>query len=133
MIMSTKRGSVVTSDKTASDARVTADSDDVFFMTNLSPRMTGLPMSVWVSPRGNARHDVRIKVNMTHGNRMNFDDTAVVAVRPSPRVIAGQLSSQDRQAVVAWIRLNHEAIVAYWDAQLDTGQFFEQLKILPRS
>ena len=38
-----------------------------FDMTNLTPRMTGLPMTVWVSPRGNARHDVRIKVNMTHG------------------------------------------------------------------
>ena len=40
-----------------------------FVMANLSPRMTGLPMTVWVSPRGNARHDVRIKVNTTHGNQ----------------------------------------------------------------
>ncbi len=36
-------------------------------MANLYPRTTGLPMTVWVGPRGNARHDVRIKVNMTHG------------------------------------------------------------------
>ena len=48
--------------KSASDAPVTADTEDIFFMTNLSPRMTGLSMSVWVSPRGNARHDVRIRV-----------------------------------------------------------------------
>jgi len=121
----------VTSAKAATDAPVTADSDDIFFMTNLSPRMTGLPMAIWVSPRGNARHDVRIKVNMTHGNRMTFDDTAVVAVRPAPRVIAGRLSSEDRRVVADWIRLNHDAIVAYWDAQLDTGQFLERLKVLP--
>jgi hypothetical protein len=121
----------VTSVKAAADAPVTADSDDIFFMTNLSPRMTGLPMAVWVSPRGNARHDVRIKVNMTHGNRMTFDNMAVVAVRPAPRVIAGRLRSEDRQAVANWIQLNHEAIIAYWDAQLDTGQFLERLKILP--
>jgi hypothetical protein len=123
----------VTSVKVDPDAAVTADSDDIFFMTNLSPRMTGLPMSIWVSPRGNARHDVRIKVNMTHGNRMTFDDTAVVAVRPAPRVVAGRLSPEDRRAAADWIRLNYDAIVAYWDAQLDTGQFLERLKVLPNT
>jgi hypothetical protein len=120
----------VTSTKAAAAGSVAADSDDIFFMTNLSPRMTGLPMAVWVSPRGNARQDGRIKVNMTHGNRMTFDNTAVVAVRPAPRVIAGRLSSEDRRAVADWIRLNYDAIIAYWDAQLDTGQFLERLNIL---
>jgi hypothetical protein len=119
--------------KPASDAPVTAETEDIFFMTNLSPRMTGLPMSVWVSPRGNARHDVRIKVNTTHGNQMTIDNTAVVAVRPTPRVLAGRLAPSDRRAVADWIRLNEEAIIAYWDEQLDTGEFIGRLKILPRS
>jgi hypothetical protein len=39
--------------------------DELFEMTNLFPRTTGLPMTVWVSPRGNAPHDVLVKVNMT--------------------------------------------------------------------
>ena len=117
--------------KVASDPQVSGDADDIFFMTNLSPRMTGLPMAVWVSPRGNARHDVRIKVNMTHGIKMTIEDTAVVAVRPAPRVLAGRLSSEDRRAVVDWIRLNYDAIIGYWEEQLDTGQLLERLKILP--
>ncbi len=37
------------------------ESDELFEMANLFPRTTGLPMTVWVSPRGNARHDVRVK------------------------------------------------------------------------
>ena len=93
--------------------------------------MTGLPMAVWVSPRGNARHDVRIKVNTTHGNRMTIEDTAVVAVRPAPRVVAGRLTSEDRRLVADWVRLNFEAIIGYWDSELDTGQFLERLKVLP--
>jgi hypothetical protein len=122
----------VTSVKAASDAPATADSDDIFFMTNLSPRMTGLPMAVWVSPRGNARHDVRIKVNTTHGNRMTIEDTAVIAVRPAPRVIAGRLTPEDRRLVADWVRLNYdEAIIGYWGDELDTGQFLERLKALP--
>ncbi len=121
----------MTSVKAVSDAPATADSDDIFFMTNLSPRMTGLPMAVWVSPRGNARHDVRIKVNTTHGNRMTIEDTAVVAVRPAPRVVAGRLTPEDRRLVADWVRLNYEAIIGYWDNELDTGQFLDRLKVLP--
>jgi hypothetical protein len=62
--------------------------DELFEMANLFPRTTGLAMTVWVSLRGNARHDVRVKVNMTHGDQMNIADTPVVGVRPTPNVIA---------------------------------------------
>jgi hypothetical protein len=55
-------------------------------------RTTGLPMTVSVSPRGNARRDVQVKVNMTHGDQMNIADTAVVGVRPAPHAVAGDLS-----------------------------------------
>src|SRR5262245_44564031 len=75
---------------------------DLFEMANFYPDPTGLPMTVWVSPRGNDRHDVRVKVNMTHGNQMNIADTAVVGVRPAPRVNAGELSPADTQAVFRW-------------------------------
>src|SRR6476661_2617263 len=90
------------SGNSASAAPVTADTEDIFHMTNLSPRMTGLPMSVWVSPRGNARPDIRIKVNMTRGRQMSVDNTAVVALRPVPRVVAGRLSPDNRRLVYDW-------------------------------
>jgi hypothetical protein len=108
-----------------------ASTDDLFEMANLYPRTTGLPMTVWVSPRGNARHDVRLKVNMAHGDHMTVDNTAVVAVRPSPHVIAGRLSSNDERAVADWIALNVAAIVAYWDGNIDTVQLSQALKPLP--
>src|SRR5208282_1587947 len=101
------------------DARP-AETDDLFEMANLFPRTTGLPMTVWVSPRGNARHDVRVKVHMTHGNQMNPANTAVVGVRPSPHAIAGRLSPDDQQAVFEWTSLNADALVAYWEGQIDT-------------
>src|SRR5580704_7756977 len=103
---------------------------ELFEMANLYPRTTGLPMTVWVSPRGNARHDVRIKVNMTHGNQMTIDNTAVVAVRPSPHVIAGRLSPEDERKVADWITLNTAAIVSYWDGDIDTLELVQALKRL---
>jgi len=121
----------VTSAKLASESIETVEAEEIFFMTNLSPRMTGLPMSVWASPRGNARHDVRIKVNTSHGRQMKIDNTAVVAVRPSPRVVAGRLSSEDQRLVSQWITLNAQALIDFWDDKLDTDQFLESLKKLP--
>jgi len=107
------------------------ENDELFEMANLYPRTTGLPMTVWVGPRGNARHDVRIKVNMTHGDRMNIENTAVVGIRPLPHVIAGQLSSDDERLVAAWVTVNAAAIVSYWDGNIDTVELVQQLKPLP--
>jgi hypothetical protein len=84
---------------------------DLYEMVNLVPRMTGLPMTVWASPRGAARHDARIKVNPTHGRQMIIRDAVSVAVRPQPRVIGASLPPADRQAVFAWIALNEAALV----------------------
>jgi hypothetical protein len=100
-------------------------------MANLFPRTTGLPMTVWVSPRGNTRHDVRVKVNMTHGNQMTISNTAVIGVRPTPHAITGQLSSSDQQAVFEWVALNADALVEYWEGRIDTIQLGQALKRIP--
>jgi hypothetical protein len=105
-----------------------AESKDLHEMANLYPDSTGLPMTVWVSPRGNARHDIRVKVNMTHGDRMDIANTAVVAVRPAPSILAGQLSPADAQAVFQWISLNAEGLIAHWEGQIDTARLIYRLK-----
>ena len=107
------------------------DTDELFEIANLFPRTTGLPMTVWVSPRGNARHDVRVKVNMTHGDQMNIANTAVVGVRPTPHVIAGHLPPDDQRAVFEWVSLNTAVIVEYWDGRIDTIELGQLLRPLP--
>jgi hypothetical protein len=107
------------------------ETDELFEMANLYPRTTGLPMTVWVGPRGRARHDVRVKVNMTHGDQTTIDNTAVVGVRPAPHLVAGQLSSEDQRLVFEWIGVNAAAIVAYWDGSIDTLELVQALKPLP--
>jgi hypothetical protein len=70
---------------------------------------------------------------MAHGRQMRIENPAVVGVRPNPKVVAGQLTSEDRDVVFAWVKLNQGALVAYRDDDIDTGQFLEQLKLLPAS
>lgn len=62
---------------------------DLFLMSNLSPRKTGLPFVVWISPRGGARHDVRVKVSL-HAKAQS-GEFVTVSVRPDVRVLEGEL------------------------------------------
>jgi hypothetical protein len=120
-----------TNEIVSDDGARPVETDDLFDMANLFPRTTGLPMTVWVRPRGNARHDVRVKVNMAHGDQMSPASAALVGVRPSPHVIAGRLSPGDRRAAFEWVSLNAAPLVAYWEGRIDTIELGQQLQRLP--
>ena len=104
---------------------------DFFEMANFFPADTGLPMVVWVSERGHARHDVRIKVCESHGTRMLPGRLATVAVRPQPRLVTGNLSPADLDLVTQWIVRNEAAIVDYWDNRISTVELVHRLQPLP--
>jgi hypothetical protein len=104
--------------------------DELFLMVALTPDETGLPMVVWASPSYNVPHDIRIKAMMAHGSRMDPNNLAVVALRPTPHVLHGHLPAADRRAITAWWQLNQAVLLGYWDGSLNTTQFMRQLRPL---
>ena len=108
----------------------TAEEDELFLMTNLYPRRTGLPVTVFVSPRSGG-HDIRVKVSVVPGNRMTLEGAAVVGVRPEPRLIHGRLDADVLSQVTAWIRLNEAALIDHWNGLTDGGDLALQIKPLP--
>jgi hypothetical protein len=112
---------------------VSESEDDTGFyeMVNLFPDDTGLPMVVWASERGHARHDVQVKVYETHGTRMLPGNLATVAVRPTPRLVSGQLSAADLRAVSDWIKLNEVALVDLWEYRISGFEFGRRMQRLP--
>ena len=101
---------------------------DFLLMANLRPATTGLLMVVWLSERGNARHEIRVEVAFQHADRIDPTHTAVFGVQPSPSLISGHLSAADQRVVSDWITLNEAAIVEYWDGAIDTAELFGRLK-----
>jgi hypothetical protein len=99
-----------------------------FEMANLYPRHTGLPVTVWVSPRGRARHAARIKVCRRPGDRMDPTDLVSVSFRPTPRAIDGDLPPEVMQAVSAWIADNEAVLLDYWDGAIDTVELASRLR-----
>ncbi len=96
---------------------------DLFEMANLYPRTTGLPVTVWASPKGRARHDARIKVCMTPGDRMDAENTAVVVIRPQPSLLHGELPPETLTQVLRWVALNTPALLDYRNGVSDTVEF----------
>ena len=93
-----------------------ASEDELFLMSNLSPKLTGLPFVVWISPKGNARHDVRIKVSTSS---KVTDDWVIVAIRPEVRVIHGQLPGGTMELLKQWVELNRDALVKFWEGDIE--------------
>lgn len=99
-------------------------------MANLRPERTGLPFVVFISQKGGARHDVRVK--LARHPRVRASQMITVALRPEPRVIRGHLSSAEFDLVRQWLALNADTLVRYWDGEIEyTEDAIEALRPLP--
>jgi hypothetical protein len=100
---------------------------DPYLMANLASRTTGLPLTVWVSQRGHASHDARIKVSLTHG-KMDIDNLVSVGIRPEPWRVTEGLGNADFEQIARWIKLNESVLLEYWNEIIDTGELISRLK-----
>lgn len=89
----------------------------LFDMANLRPERTGLPFVVFISQRGGARHDVRIKI--APGPKVRPSEMVTVAIRPNARIVRGRLDPSDLALLRRWIELNRETLIKYWDGDID--------------
>ena len=89
----------------------------LFEMANLRPERTGLPFIVFISQKGGARHDVRVKI--ARGAKVRPSEMVTVAVRPKPRVIRGVLDPDDLARLAEWIDLNKDVLIDYWNGDIE--------------
>lgn len=108
----------------------TTTDDELFYMVNIRGRSSGLPMNIWIGPRGHARHAARIKVQMDHREQFDIDQLAVVSVEGDPQIIEGRLSAADLNRVRRYIALNRQAILDHWNEKTDGLELSSALKRL---
>ena len=94
------------------------DSELLFEMANLVQRDTGLPFVVWISPKGNARHNVRVKVSRSP--KAVPSEMVSVAIRPDVHVVEGKMSASDLKLLSRWVELNRDVLVRYWDGDIES-------------
>jgi hypothetical protein len=104
---------------------------DPFFAVNLAGQTTGLPMNIWLSPRGQAGHTARIWVQTDRREQFAIDRVAVVSVEEAPpQVIEGRLSAVDLNRVRRYIALNRQTILDHWHGLTDGVELTRALKPL---
>ena len=82
-------------------------------MANLRPERTGLPFVVFITQKGAARHDFRVKVARAPSVRCS--EMVTVALRPSVRMVRGRLDPNDLGLLRQWIDLNEQLLIDYWN------------------
>ena len=105
---------------------IEVDVDELFFMANLFPKHTGLLFVVWISSKGGAKHDIRVKV--APGPKARPEEMISVALHPTIYVVEGSLPTPDLELVSKWIELNRETLLKYWDEEIDTVDALEKLE-----
>ena len=94
------------------------DSELLFEMANLVQRDTGVPFVVWISPKGNGRHDVRVMVSRSP--KAVPSEMVSVAIRPNVHVVEGKMSAGDSKLLSRWVELNRDVLVRYWDGDIES-------------
>ena len=101
--------------------------EDFFLMSNLSPKTTGLPFVVWISPKGGAQHDVRVKVSK--GPKALPGEFVTVSVRPTVEILEGTLTGRQLALLREWIELNRDVLIRFWDGGIEyTEDVLDALK-----
>jgi hypothetical protein len=103
--------------KTSNEFVATPEGEGLFEMANISPKRTGLPFVVWISPQAGAPHDVRVKVS--RGPKVHSSELVSVAIRPDVHVVGGKLNAHDLSLLQKWVDLNRDVIVKYWEGDIE--------------
>jgi hypothetical protein len=102
-----------------------------FEMANLRPERTGLPFIVWISQRGGAQHDIRIKLSRTP---KAGPDWVTIALRPTVEDLSGTLSRAELVQVRKWVLLNLAVLVDHWDGRIPyTEDVLAKIRPLPEA
>src|SRR4051812_22836783 len=102
--------------------------DDLFLMTSLSSKCTGLPFPVWVlcSNFGTGGDEIPIWIgdrnppvrsDMTH---LTFDSEL--------RLIRGAIAGANLNLLRRWVELNFEALQEHRNGETDSAEFIERLR-----
>jgi hypothetical protein len=106
---------------------VDTDYDETQNMASLRTQRTGVENTIFVSPRGRARHAPRIKIAIDPPK--SFDPTARTAsMAIHDYAVDGELPASVARQARQFIERNRDALLLYWRAEIDTDELLERLQ-----
>jgi hypothetical protein len=114
------------------EAAIQAKSWSEWPTPTMLPEDTGLPMVVCLPARDPSHYrPPRIKVSRDHGQRLNLDRLVNVSISDAPTVFGETgLPKHDLRQVRAWILLNQDVLLRYWNREMFTDDMMAALRPL---
>ena len=85
-------------------------------LANLRAKTTGLRLVIFISQKAGARHDARVEVSS--GPRVQPDQMGSYPLRPVRHTHGPRLDPGDETHLRAWVDLNFDVLVGYWDGRI---------------
>jgi hypothetical protein len=105
----------------------TIEIDDLQEMVSYRKNVTGVDHTVFISPRGNARHGPRIKVAIDPPDSLDpHSETATIDL--DGNVAAGRIDPALLRQAREFLQLNRDVLVDYWNYQIDTDELRHRLR-----
>lgn len=101
--------------------------NSLYEMSNLTKDETGIPFTIFVSAKGGAKHQCRIKVSQSRG-KMTVEDSVSVTVTDSP-VFIGKHKFDTRTVndIKTFIKKNKSVLLAYWNSTISTAVMIKSI------
>lgn len=109
------------------------DEEQLWEMTNLHPRDTGLPVIVWADSNRQMKHGLRIKFQNSYSDKTDSSSLIPMTISENPQIpvqVKLRISNADLQKIRQWIILNKDLLVAYAKEEITTKDFVNSLKTL---
>ena len=96
-------------------------SSQLYFVTNLRPKRTGLLFVVYVSPKGCVAQGPVIKASKKYGEKASEGDWFTITIADQPQVIgdSGGLKRCDVQMAQKWVQINKDELLKIWEDDVD--------------
>ena len=97
-------------------------------MSNIRQSQTGLPMIVWFLGRGGEKHGPRLKVQSNHSQSISPTNLISITISDNPELVQGNIDQEDFKLIKKFILLNKDLLLKYWNHELSTIEFLNQIK-----
>lgn len=96
-------------------------SSNLFFMTNLRPKRTGLQFVVYVSPKSHVAHGPRITASNKYGEKVSEGDWFTITIEDQPQAIGDStgLKRCDVHMAKKWVQVNKDKLLKIWEDDVD--------------
>jgi hypothetical protein len=107
---------------------MTALYDDLEEMVSYRTNVTGVAHTLFISPKGNARHAARIKVAIDPPDSIDPRGNVAIIAIADGAVIVGPVPTWLLTQVRQFIAANRDVLLDYWDYRIDTDELRKSLK-----